>query len=147
MKCDADSTRFVLYNIQSYNRILTIRSGLIVTAGVAGVSGVSWILTTLNVTAVISFDTNSQITGRISPRLIDLYAALASGAAGAFAMSREDIADSLPGVAISISLVPPVCVVGVGLSEGDLGDTLNRQINLNLIVVPSEQEFYETVPD
>ncbi len=98
-----------------------IRSGLIVTAGVAGVIGVSWILTVLNITAVISFEANSQITGRVSPRLIDLYAALASGAAGAFAMSREDIADSLPGVAISISLVPPLCVVGVGLSEGELG--------------------------
>jgi uncharacterized hydrophobic protein (TIGR00271 family) len=96
-----------------------IRSSLIVAAGVAGVIGVSWLLTALNITAVISFETNSQITGRISPRLIDLYAALASGAAGAFAMSREDIADSLPGVAISISLVPPLCVVGIGLSEGE----------------------------
>ena len=72
----------------------------------------------MNITAVISFESNAQITGRVSPRLIDLYAALASGAAGAFAMSREDIADSLPGVAISISLVPPLCVVGIGLSEG-----------------------------
>ena len=96
-----------------------IRSGLIVAVAVAGVIGVAWLLTVLNITAVISFETNSQITGRISPRLIDLYAALASGAAGAFAMSRDDIADSLPGVAISISLVPPLCVVGVGLSQGE----------------------------
>jgi len=76
-------------------------------------------LTAFNISAVISFETNSQITGRISPRLIDLYAALASGAAGAFAMSRDDIADSLPGVAISISLVPPLCVVGIGLAAGE----------------------------
>jgi uncharacterized hydrophobic protein (TIGR00271 family) len=95
------------------------RSGLYVLAGVTGVIGVAWFLTATNITTVISFETNSQITGRISPRLIDLYAALASGAAGAFAMSREDIADSLPGVAISISLVPPLCVVGVGLSQGE----------------------------
>jgi uncharacterized membrane protein len=33
-------------------------------------------------------------------------------------MSRDDIADSLPGVAISISLVPPLCVVGIALSAG-----------------------------
>jgi uncharacterized membrane protein len=45
--------------------------------------------------------------------------ALACGAAGAFAMSRSDVADSLPGVAISISLVPPLCVVGLGLSGGE----------------------------
>ena len=97
-----------------------IRSSLIVVFGVLGVIGLSWLLSAANFTTVISMETNSQITGRISPRLIDLYAALASGAAGAFAMSRDDVADSLPGVAISISLVPPLCVVGVALSEADL---------------------------
>ena len=76
-------------------------------------------LTFTNVTAVIDFTTNGQITGRVSPRLIDLFAALAAGAAGAFAMSRDDVGDSLPGVAISISLVPPLCVVGVGLAEAE----------------------------
>ena len=101
-----------------------IYSSLIVAAGVAGVIGVSWLLTALNFSVIVSFETNSQITGRISPRLIDLYAALASGAAGAFAMSRDDVADSLPGVAISISLVPPLCVVGVGLAEGNLDASL-----------------------
>jgi uncharacterized membrane protein len=60
------------------------------------------------------------ITGRISPRLIDLFVALAAGAAGAVAMSRDDVADSLPGVAVAISLVPPLCVVGIGLAEGEL---------------------------
>jgi uncharacterized membrane protein len=53
-------------------------------------------------------------------RVIDLVAALASGAAGAFCMSREDISDSLAGVAISISLVPPLCVVGISLQAGQL---------------------------
>jgi uncharacterized membrane protein len=43
--------------------------------------------------------------------------ALAAGAAGAFALSRDDVADSLPGVAIAIALVPPLCVVGISLSE------------------------------
>jgi uncharacterized membrane protein len=33
-------------------------------------------------------------------------------------MSRDDVADSLPGVAISIALVPPLAVVGVSLSQG-----------------------------
>ena len=93
------------------------RSLLLVIIGVLGVIGVSWLLGTLY-TGVISFDSNSQILGRISPRVIDLFAALASGAAGAFCMAREDISDSLPGVAISISLVPPLCVVGISLQAG-----------------------------
>jgi uncharacterized hydrophobic protein (TIGR00271 family) len=68
---------------------------------------------------VIIFSENTQILSRISPRIIDLVAALASGAAGAFCLSRDDIADSLPGVAISISLVPPLCVAGISLSAGE----------------------------
>jgi len=94
-------------------------SFLVVVAGVAGVIGVAWLLTEINVATVISFETNLQITDRISPKLIDLYVALAAGAAGAFAMSRDDVADSLPGVAIAVSLLPPLCVVGIGLAEGE----------------------------
>ena len=63
--------------------------------------------------------TNSQITGRVAPRLVDLFVALAAGTAGAFAMSRDDVADSLPGVAVSIALVPPLCVAGISLSAGE----------------------------
>ena len=91
-------------------------SFLVVAAGVAGTIGLAWIIGTFHID-VISFTTNSQITGRVSPSLIDLSVALASGVAGAFAMSRDDVANSLPGVAISISLVPPLAVVGISLSQ------------------------------
>jgi uncharacterized hydrophobic protein (TIGR00271 family) len=94
-------------------------SFLIVLTSVAGVIGTAWLLTELSVVTVISIEANTQFSSRTSPRLIDLYAALASGAAGAFAISREDVADSLPGVAIAISLVPPVCVAGIALAEGE----------------------------
>jgi uncharacterized hydrophobic protein (TIGR00271 family) len=93
-------------------------SFMVVLASVAAVIGLAWLLTELSVITVISIESNAQFTARISPRLIDLYAALASGAAGAFVMSREDVSDSLPGVAIAVSLVPPLCVVGIGLAEG-----------------------------
>lgn len=59
---------------------------------------------------------NTQVAGRISPRLIDLIAALATGTVGAFALVRSDISDTLPGVAIAISLVPPLAVVGLLVS-------------------------------
>lgn len=99
-----------------------IRASIIVASGVAGVIFMGWLIGTIQFTVGTFFDfqSNSQIAARIAPRLIDLAAALASGAAGAFAMSRDDIADSLPGVAISISLVPPLCVVGISLSAGEL---------------------------
>lgn len=95
------------------------QSILVVIGGVAGTIATAWFIGTVLNTTVISFTTNTQIVSRVSPSLTDLAVALASGAAGAFAMSRSDVADSLPGVAISIALVPPLAVVGIGLSQGE----------------------------
>jgi uncharacterized hydrophobic protein (TIGR00271 family) len=64
---------------------------------------------------------NPQITGRTSPGLLDLVAAVATGLAGAVALARRDVAAVLPGVAIAISLVPPLAVVGICLGEGAPG--------------------------
>src|SRR3954470_5593158 len=61
---------------------------------------------------------NSQISSRTSPRLVDLISALATGFAGAIALARRDVAAVLPGVAIAISLVPPLGVVGICLGQG-----------------------------
>ena len=94
-----------------------LKSMLLVMLGVTTVILLGWLFG-LSYQGIIQFDENSQILGRTTPKFIDLIAALAAGAAGAFCLSREDIADSLPGVAISISLVPPLCVVGLCLSGG-----------------------------
>jgi len=50
-----------------------------------------------------------------------LYAAVAviAGFAGAFAMTRPHLNETLPGVAISVALVPPLAVAGVGLAHFD----------------------------
>ncbi len=95
------------------------RSFFVVVCGVAGTIFIGWFIGSFLNTGIISITGNSQIAGRISPNLTDLSVALASGAAGAFAMSRSDVADSLPGVAISIALVPPLAVVGITLSMGE----------------------------
>ncbi|MGY1528516.1 TIGR00341 family protein [Streptomyces sp. MN3] len=60
---------------------------------------------------------NSQISSRTSPGLMDLIAALATGFAGAVALARRDVAAVLPGVAIAISCVPPLVVAGVCLGQ------------------------------
>lgn len=72
----------------------------------------------------ITAASNSQVAGRIHPRLIDLVAALATGLVGAFALLRDDISDALPGVAIAISLVPPLAVVGLSAESGQWGDSV-----------------------
>lgn len=93
------------------------RALALVALGVICVIGLSALLGWLY-QGVIDFRNNPQILGRVSPTVVDLIAALASGAAGAFCMSREDISDSLAGVAIAISLVPPLCVVGLSMQAG-----------------------------
>lgn len=62
---------------------------------------------------------NSEILARIRPNLLDLGIAVASGVAGAYAHSKEEIAKTLAGVAISVALVPPLAVSGIGLGWGE----------------------------
>jgi len=96
-----------------------LRALALVAAGVVATIFLSWLLAGGIPDVIISFTYNSQITSRIAPGLLALITALASGAAGAYITLREEIADSMGGVAIAISLVPPLCVVGIGLSQGN----------------------------
>jgi len=98
-----------------------LRSLGLVAAGVAAVILLSTLLTLIVPDVTISFTNNGEIASRITPGLYALLTALAAGAAGAYIMGRAEIADSMGGVAIAISLVPPLCVVGISLSQGEWG--------------------------
>jgi uncharacterized hydrophobic protein (TIGR00271 family) len=95
-----------------------VGSILVGLGGIATSIAVGFVLS--QVLTISAFDptSSSQIMSRTSPRLVDLSAALATGLAGAFATGRKDISDTLPGVAIAISLVPPLANVGILLSAG-----------------------------
>ena len=87
----------------------TIRLGQalrMVLFGILGIIVLAIFLTFFIPDTGISFPTNRRISSRISPGLLDLMIALAAGAAGAYAIGRQEIAYSLAGVAIAISLVP-----------------------------------------
>lgn len=66
----------------------------------------------------IDLQANSQVSSRIAPTVPDLLIAVASGAAGAFALSRRNLGTALPGVAIAIALVPPLAVLATCLEQG-----------------------------
>src|SRR2546421_10301135 len=78
------------------------RCVLLVVAGAAAVVVIGWLLGLFVPYAVVAA-TNSQVAARVTPRIVDLVAALATGAVGSVALARSDISDTLPGVAIAIS--------------------------------------------
>ena len=96
---------------------------LLLVAGAAAVVAMSWLLGHL-VPYPVTATTNSQVAGRVTPRLVDLVAALATGSVGSVALARPDVSDTLPGVAIAISLVPPLAVAGLTLQSGEPGQSL-----------------------
>ncbi|WNM26650.1 TIGR00341 family protein [Demequina capsici] len=100
-----------------------LRSVALMLAGAAAAVAVGFVLGLLVVQPVVA-ETNAQVAGRVSPGLVDLFAALAVGAVGSVALIRSDISDTLPGVAIAISLVPPLVVVGLTLESGEPAQAL-----------------------
>lgn len=102
------------YSTAMGNRKLLRRSSLTVLKGIVLTVLASWLTASL-----IGLETvDSEILSRTNPTLIDFGIAMAAGAAGAFANTRRSISSALPGVAIAVALVPPLSVVGIGLSLG-----------------------------
>jgi uncharacterized hydrophobic protein (TIGR00271 family) len=99
------------------DRANLLRSLALVTAGAVSVVLIGYVLG-LFIDLPVVAATNSQVASRVTPDLMDLVAALATGAVGSIALARDDISDTLPGVAIAISLVPPLAVVGLTLESG-----------------------------
>jgi uncharacterized hydrophobic protein (TIGR00271 family) len=69
-------------------------------------------------TGVLPFkEVTDEIVARIRPSTLDLGVALLSGAIGSIAICRptQGIVTSVPGVAIAVALMPPLCVTGFGV--------------------------------
>lgn len=107
----------IVLSVALGDRTNLLKSIGLVLAGAAAVIAIGWLLGKFSPVDVIA-PGKGQVTGRISPRTIDMVAALATGAVAAFALARSDVSDTLPGVAIAISLVPPLAVAGLTLEAG-----------------------------
>jgi len=60
-----------------------------------------------------------EIISRTSPNLLDVAVAFFGGIAGIISGSRKDKSNAIPGVAIATALMPPLCVTGYGLANGN----------------------------
>lgn len=102
----------IAYGMVMGNRRLLKRSALTLGSGVFLTIFTSFVICNLIGLRAVQ----GEIMARSQPTLLDLGVALAAGTAGAFAKSRRHIADALPGVAIAVALVPPLSVIGIGIS-------------------------------
>jgi uncharacterized hydrophobic protein (TIGR00271 family) len=59
----------------------------------------------------------SEILARSKPNLLDLGIAVVAGWISGYAKVQPKISSSLAGTAIAVALMPPLCVVGIGLSQ------------------------------
>ena len=66
------------------------------------------------------FEASMEIEARGKPDVLDLVIALASGMVAAYAMGRPNVSGTLAGVAIAAALLPPLAVVGIGLTNDEL---------------------------
>jgi len=88
------------------------------------------ILVTISTAMIIAYfaplrEMTSEMMARLSPTILDMFVAIASGVAAAYVKNDSKISASLAGVAIAVALVPPLAVSGVGAGWGDWSMFLN----------------------
>ncbi len=82
-----------------------------------GLSCLVAILFAVLLVSVLPFkEMTPEILARTQPNILDLVVALFSGAVGSLAICKKPkgVPTSIPGVAIAVALMPPLCVVGYG---------------------------------
>jgi uncharacterized hydrophobic protein (TIGR00271 family) len=105
--------------------ILAIRA--LINLALSCLVAISWVVLLIG---LLPFkEMTSEILARIRPNVLDLAVALFAGALAAVATSKETkgVVTSIPGVAIAVALMPPLCVVGYGIG---IALTLNWQDGL-----------------
>ena len=62
----------------------------------------------------------SEFISRTSPTIFELFIALAAGFVGAFVITYPKIGAAIAGVVVAAALVPPIAVIGLSVSHGNL---------------------------
>ncbi len=111
--------------------IVLFRKGLIaIVVGTLLAIVLAWFLGSL----VRLPELGSEVLARSKPTLLDLGIAVAAGGISGFAKVQPKVSATLAGTAIAVALMPPICVIGLGLSQANwslsLGATLLYLTNL-----------------
>lgn len=85
------------------------------------ISTILTVLTAYLITVISPIsEINNEILIRTNPTFFDLIIALAAGTAAILIIAWPKYSNSLAGVAVAASVLPPICVTGIGLAVGSL---------------------------
>ncbi len=78
----------------------------------------------LSVVAAFFFGTefmyqSAEVMSRTEPSHLHLLVAVVAGAAVAYTLAKPEWGDALPGVAISVALIPPLATIGIGIAAAN----------------------------
>ena len=108
-------------------------------------SGMSLVLGVLLRLLVPGSELTMEVSVRGAPNILDLLIAFLAGVAAGYALARPRLSGALPGVAISVALVPPLAASGIALGSGDwmvaLGALLLFATNMVAIILGSALVF------
>ena len=89
------------------------RSAFVLVVSVAVAIGITWLVTWMTPLR----EATPEILARTNPNLLDLFIAFLSGLAGTLALRSSSASLTIiPGVAIAVAVIPPLAVVGYGMS-------------------------------
>lgn len=95
---------------------------------------------------------NPEIISRTRTTIPNVMIAIAAGFAGSFALVKPKLNENLPGVAISVALIPPLAVFGIGIAKLNVtvftGSLILFLVNVGGIIFASMvtfslMDFYE----
>ncbi len=107
------------------------RSGIVVIFSSLAVVGISFFIALLTIQKEIA----SEIASRTAPSMAYLLIAIVSGGAVAYALIKPKLSEILPGIAISVALIPPLATIGIALSffEGKMSVGAFELFLVNLV--------------
>lgn len=100
--------------IASEKNNIILKSVLSILLSTALVVGLSYVLSVGFLSSSLTL--NNEILSRITPTLYDLIIALAVGLVAAVSLSWSKVSETVAGVAIASSLLPPLTVTGMGFA-------------------------------
>jgi uncharacterized hydrophobic protein (TIGR00271 family) len=113
----------VLYSILGLSLGLSISDTKLVTRSFYSIlramlfAIIASVVVTLLFHNVVGREMNSEILSRTAPSLLYMCVAIVAGLAASFASVKPQLGETLPGIAISVAIIPPLAVIGIGLAK------------------------------